>query len=139
MVFFTGKESIINIYLELKDGTVTKGCAQNNTGNNQGEKNTNLVSKLKNVEYYTINLVAYLGVFIIAYFVEDLGSIMPFIGISASLVLGFVLPSLYFLQLYRDEKMYIIKAICCMLVVVGSTLFIVCTYHYTNTMIFQDL
>jgi len=54
---------------------------------------------MDNIEYYVLTTCVFVLVFTIAYFVEDLGHLVSFMGTSTCFILWFPFPSLFYLIL----------------------------------------
>mmetsp|Transcript_16163 Transcript_16163/g.14098 ORF Transcript_16163/g.14098 Transcript_16163/m.14098 type:complete len:94 (+) Transcript_16163:1314-1595(+) len=89
MVFIVGKESFLSLYLEIRYRRITRDWERKGSvsGDINGEIERNYVKEMDNIEYYVLTTCVFVLVFTIAYFVEDLGHLVSFMGTSTCFIL----------------------------------------------------
>lgn len=87
MVFISGKEAILGLYLEFRYRQISTYCEKVRSDQelratlvDMEFKAKSFVREMSNWEYYSITGIIYLFTFTIAFFVEDLGQIVSFLG-----------------------------------------------------------
>lgn len=88
------------------------------------------IYEMKDSEYYSITGIVYFCVFFVAFWIEDLGYVMAFLGTTTAILLSYILPAVFYLKLSKDDPNPGLKAVSWVLITLGVGFFILCTYHF---------
>jgi len=100
-----------------------------------GKATKNLIMEMKDSYYYSITMTVYILVFIVAFFVRDLGQVMSFLGTSTAILLSYILPSLFYLKLYSMHPHPFTRNVCYVLIFLGTVFFFMSTYHFISNVL----
>ena len=141
LIFFIGKESLLMIYWEFRYHTLSEDkylTRENSLGEDynfawSNKKNVNISSTLDWKEYYPITLCLYTIVIILSIYIQDLGKIFSFVGSFWATLIGYILPSVFFLKL-QDGNALIHTNVFAFLVLMFGITFLVCGL-YSNILL----
>ncbi|CAI2368531.1 unnamed protein product [Moneuplotes crassus] len=110
MVFFSGKEAFINLYIELRYQKISNYCQKIRSDSElraqlieMEHKSKCFVKEMRNIEYYFLTTIVFATTFATAYMVTDLGQISAFLGSSASFLTCFFMPAGFYLVLCPNK------------------------------------